>query len=268
MSLEELLPQSVLIAFAFLLGSVIGSFLNVVIHRVPREMSIANPPSHCPHCQYRLQWYWNLPLLGWLMLRGRCRNCRAPISIRYPIVELLTGLLAVAVLLQYGPTPWAIFQFAFVAALVAVTYIDIDHMIIPDVISLPGIAVGLVGQLLLPEGEFLLALIAVLAGGGGLLFIAWAHEKIRGVEGMGGGDIKLLAMIGAFTSPIGVLQTILVGSLVGSVIGIAYLAISRKGGETHIPFGPFLAFGAITFVLQPHWLERLLTGDMLLLSLF
>lgn len=248
--------------FAALLGLVVGSFLNVVIHRVPLKLSIVHPPSRCPNCKTQLKWYWNVPVLSWLALRGRCGKCRAPISPRYPLVELMTGLLAWALVVQFGPTPWALFQFVFVAALVAITFIDLDHMIIPDVISLPGIVVGLLGQLLLPEGDVVQALLAVAAGGGAFWLIAFLFEKLRGVEGMGGGDIKLLGMIGAFTSLFGVLQTVLVGSLIGSVVGIVYLAATRKGGQTRIPFGPFLAFGGLTASLFPTLLRDLLLAGV------
>lgn len=248
--------------FAGLLGLAIGSFLNVVIHRVPLKLSIVHPPSRCPNCKTQLRWYWNIPVLSWLALRGRCAKCRAPISARYPLVELVTGLLAWALVVRFGPTPWAAFQFVFAAALLAVTFIDLDHLIIPDVISLPGIVVGLLGQLLLPQGDVVQALIAVAAGGGSFWLIAFLFEKLRGVEGMGGGDIKLLAMIGAFTSPFGVLQTVLVGSLVGSVVGIAYLAATRKGNQTRIPFGPFLAFGGLTASLFPTILKDLLLASV------
>lgn len=244
--------------FAFLFGSAIGSFLNVVIYRVPLGISLVHPPSRCPHCETPITWYWNIPILGWLALRGRCRACKARISVRYPIVELLTGLLALAVVFVHGLTPWALFIFVFVAALVAITFIDIDHMIIPDVISLPGIVVGLAGQAFIPGGRIIPAAIAVLAGGGGFFLIAWGFEKIRGIEGLGGGDIKLLAMIGAFTSPLGVLQTILVGSLTGSLIGGIYMLKSGQGGGLRIPFGPFLAFGALTAVLIPEAMDYFL----------
>lgn len=250
--------EIVIQVFSALFGLVVGSFLNVVIHRVPLKLSIVHPPSRCPSCKTQLKWYWNVPVLSWLALRGRCGTCRAPISPRYPLVELVTGLLAWALVVQFGPTPWALFQFAFVAALVAITFIDLDHMIIPDVISLPGIVVGLLGQLVLPEGNIVQALIAVAVGGGSFWLIAFLFEKLRGVEGMGGGDIKLLAMIGAFTSPFGVLQTVLVGSLIGSVVGIVYLAATRKGGQTRIPFGPFLAFGGLTASLFPAFLPEIL----------
>ncbi len=250
--------------FAFLFGSAIGSFLNVVIYRLPLGLSIVHPPSHCPHCKIPLRWYWNIPVFGWLALLGRCRNCGAPIAFRYPFVELLTGLLGLGIVYQYGVTPWAIFMFVFACALVVVAFIDIDHMIIPDSISLPGIPLGLIGQVLLPEGNPLQAVIAVLVGGGGLYLLAWVHHRVRGVEGMGGGDIKLLAMIGAFSEPLAILQTILVGSLLGSVIGIGYLALSKKGKETRIPFGPFLSLGALTWVLWPDVFAAVLTGDALL----
>ncbi len=255
-------PEAVFYVFSFLIGISIGSFLNVVIYRVPEGMSIVSPPSRCPKCGVQLKWYWNVPLIGWLALRGKCAKCRVPISPRYPLVELLTGLIAVGIAYTYGPTLWALFMFVFAAALVAITFIDIDHMIIPNVISIPGVAVGLVGQALIPGGDVVQGLLGVLIGGGGLLAVAGLYYLIRRVEGMGLGDVKLLAMIGAFTGPMAILQTILVGSLFGSVIGIAWLALTKKDDQTPIPFGPFLAFGALTYVYFPDVLLSWLTADI------
>lgn len=249
------MPFEAAIGFVAAFGLVIGSFLNVVIHRVPLEQSIVHPPSRCPQCETPIRWYLNIPVLSWLALRGKCIQCKTPISFRYPMVELITGVLAVAVYFQYGLTPWALFQFSFVASLVAITFIDLDHYIIPDVISLPGILVGLTGQAIFQfttgEGHALNALYAVLIGGGGFYAIGWIFEKLRGIEGLGGGDVKLLAMIGAFSHPLGILQTVLVSSLVGTVIGGIFILVSKQGAQTRIPFGPFLALGALSVVLFP-----------------
>jgi leader peptidase (prepilin peptidase)/N-methyltransferase len=229
--------------FAF--GSIIGSFLNVCIVRLPEGNSVVHPPSHCPECRSPIAWYDNVPILSYLLLGGRCRACRTRISPVYPTVELLTGALAVALWLRLGPSAAFAGYFAFAAALVTITFIDLDHRIIPDVISLPGILVGLaisfVSPLVTPQD----ALIGVVAGGGSLLAVASAYQWIRGQEGMGGGDIKLLAMIGAFLGWQSVFVTLLVASLVGSIIGIALMIYQRADAKLAIPFGPFLACGAL-----------------------
>lgn len=268
-------------AAAFIVGSAVGSFLNVVIYRLPREESIISPPSRCPNCQAPIRWYHNVPILGWLILWGRCRTCKAPISWRYPFVELLTALLALSIVLRYGLSFSAAFMFVFGAALLAVTFIDLDHLIIPNEISLSGIVVGLLGQMAFDlaawpspanlttlqawfvHGRFLWALTAALLGGGGFWLLAEIFYRFRGIEGLGGGDVKLLAMIGAFTSPLGVLQTVLIGSSIGSVIGIAYILGSRKGAQARIPFGPFLAIGALSVVFWPDLVSGFLEDALL-----
>jgi len=229
----------------FVSGTIIGSFLNVCIVRLPAGLSIVHPPSHCPGCERPISWYDNVPILSYVALGGRCRRCRMRISPLYPTVEVLTGALAVALWLRLGPGLAFAGYLAFAAALVTITFIDLDHQIIPDVISLPGIAVGLAVSFVSPLVRPLDAILGVLAGGGFLLLVAWAYQAIRGQEGMGGGDVKLLAMIGAFLGWQSLFVTIMVASIVGSVIGIALMLYQRADTRLAIPFGPFLAGGAL-----------------------
>ncbi len=237
--------DGLVIVAVFAFGAIIGSFLNVCIVRLPEARSIVRPPSHCPTCKRDIPWYDNVPLLSYLLLRGRCRACRTRISLLYPIVELLSGGLAVALWQRLGPTPAFAGYFAFAAALVTITFIDLDHRIIPDVISLPGIVVGLLVSFVSPLVTPLDAVLGALAGGGVLLGIAYGYQAIRGQEGMGGGDIKLLAMIGAFLGWRSVFVTLMVASLIGSLIGVAVMVYQRADTKLAIPFGPFLASGAL-----------------------
>jgi leader peptidase (prepilin peptidase) / N-methyltransferase len=236
--------------FAFVFGAVIGSFLNVCIYRLPKGLSIVDPPSHCFHCKTPVRPIDNIPLLSYLLLRGRCHHCGTPFSARYFAVELLTGVIAVALLHHFGVTPTLFLYFAFAAALIVVTFIDVDYLIIPDAISLPGIGVGLTASFLF-EGmpTPIESAIGIVLGGGILWAVAFGYEKLTGVEGMGFGDVKLLAMIGAFLGWRGVPLCLLIGSLSGSVIGITAMAILGKNRRWEIPFGPFLALGALLTLL-------------------
>jgi leader peptidase (prepilin peptidase)/N-methyltransferase len=247
--------ETLTLAFVFVFGAIIGSFLNVCIVRLPDGRSVASPPSHCPKCQTYLAWYENVPILSYLVLGGRCRTCRVRISPLYPAVEVLTGALAVALFLRLGPTLAFAGYFAFAAALVVITFIDLDHQIIPDVISLPGIAVGLAFSLVSPLVTPLDALLGVLAGGGVLLAVAWLYKTFRGQEGMGGGDVKLLAMIGAFLGWQSIFVTLFVGSVIGSIIGVVVMLYEGADTKLAIPFGPFLAGGALVYLF---WGERIL----------
>ena len=185
------------VSLVFMFGLCIGSFLNVCIYRVPSSTSIINPSrSFCPQCNSTIQFYDNIPVLSYLWLRGRCRNCKAPISFRYPLVELMTGTLAIAILFKFGLTLEGAIYFVFMSSLLVITFIDIDHKIIPDIISLPGIPIGLAASFVLPAMTFTSSLLGLLAGGGSLLLVAWTYSLITRKEGMGGGDIKLLGMIG------------------------------------------------------------------------
>ncbi len=243
------------LTLAFVFGAIIGSFLNVCIARLPDGRSIVQPPSHCPKCRTFLAWYDNVPILSYLVLAGRCRTCRVRIPAIYPAVEVLTGALAVALFLRLGPTLAFAGYFAFATALVVITFIDLDHQIIPDVISLPGIAIGLAFSLVSPHVTPRDALLGALAGGGTLLAVAWTYQKLRRVEGMGGGDIKLLAMIGAFLGWQSIFVTLFVGSVIGSLIGVAVMLYEGADTKLAIPFGPFLAGGALVYLF---WGDRIL----------
>lgn len=235
-------------AFVFLFGAIVGSFLNVCIYRIPAEKSIVSPPSHCPSCGERVRPYDNIPLLSWLLLGGKCRFCRARISVRYPLVELLTALLTLFLFREYGFSADFAALFLFSAALVVITFIDLDHQIIPDIISLPGIPLGFAFSFFLPQVGWKNSMIGILAGGGSLLIVAYAYELITRKEGMGGGDIKLLAMMGAFLGWKSIPFIIFVGSLLGSVIGISLMIAQKKDSKLAIPFGPFLATAAIIYI--------------------
>lgn len=235
-------------AFAF--GAAVGSFLNVVILRLPAGESIVHPPSRCPNCGTDIRWYDNIPILSFLFLLGRCRDCGSSISFRYPLVELVTGCLALALFLRWGLTPAFGVFFPFCCAMVVVFGIDLDHMIIPDVISLNGIPIGIIASIFgfIPDMDWQASLIGMLVGGAVLYVPAAVYEKIRGIEGLGGGDIKLLAMIGAFTGIHGVLFVLFFSSLIGSLAAFIGIVVKGGGAKTPIPFGPFLTAAAIVYV--------------------
>lgn len=237
------------IGFFFLLGLLFGSFANVVILRLPKGESIVTPRSHCPQCKSLIAWYDNLPVLSWLLLRGRCRNCKTWISARYPLVELITGFLFAAVFWKYGYS-WSTLEYIiFVWALVIVSFIDIDHMILPDVFTLSGIVIGLAGAALNPERDFISSFAGVIFGGGILWSVAVLYYALRKEEGMGGGDIKLLAWMGAILGWQAIPFIILVSSVLGSIIGLGLAWRSRAGLKSVIPFGPYLALAALLFLL-------------------
>jgi len=238
------LPDTLIYIFTFIFGSIVGSFLNVCIHRIPEGRSIIFPPSSCPSCNKPIAFYDNIPIVSFIILLGKCRNCKAPISLRYPLVELLTGILSVISFRVFGLSPVLPFYFAFIAGLIVITFVDLQHQIIPDVISLPGIGIGFMASYFLPHG-LLNSLIGIVGGGGSLFLVAFIYQLITGREGMGGGDIKLLAMIGAFLGWKGVIITLFSGSFAGAVIGIILMLAKGKDSRYAIPFGPFLAGGAI-----------------------
>jgi leader peptidase (prepilin peptidase)/N-methyltransferase len=239
------MPDTIVFILPFLFGAVIGSFLNVCIYRVPLGMSIVSPPSSCPGCGARVPFYLNVPILSYIVLRGRCSSCRAPFSVRYPAVEAITGLLAVFIFMKFGPSTDALIYFVFISALIVITFIDLDHQIIPDVISLPGIVLGFAASFVLLDLTVQDSLIGLVFGGGVLYLIASGYHLVTGNEGMGGGDIKLLAMIGAFLGWKGVLLTLLLSSFTGAVIGGVLMYAFGKSSRYAIPFGPFLALGAL-----------------------
>lgn len=244
-----MIPQTLLAAFAALFGSVVGSFLNVVILRLPNEgESIAFPASHCPVCKTPLHWYENIPLLSYLFLLGKCGHCKTRISVQYPLVELAMAGLSAALLYTYGLSFEFACLFIFCAALLVIIVIDIHHQIIPDIISLPGIAAGLLFSFFSTTLTWQSSLIGIAVGGGVLYAIALTYFLIRKVDGMGGGDIKLLAMIGAWLGWQSLPFVIFASSFSGTVIGLIAMAYQKKGGHTRIPFGPFLSITALIFV--------------------
>ncbi len=222
--------------------------MNVCIYRLPVSKSIVRPRSMCTKCGNFIRFYDNIPVLSYLWLKGRCRNCGELISIRYPLVEIMSGLFALCAYLIFGFTLEGLIYYVFIATLLVITFIDIDHKIIPDIISIPGIPIGFIASFALPSLSYLDSLLGILVGGGSLFLVAWIYELIKGNDGMGGGDIKLLAMIGAFIGWKGVLFTIFVSSAIGTLVGIIVMLRTQKGLKLAVPFGPFLSIGAIIHI--------------------
>ena len=250
----------------FLFGLVVGSFLNVCIVRLPREQSIVSPRSQCPRCRTLIRWYDNIPLVSFLALRGKCRSCGLPISWRYPLVELLNGLLYLWACAAFGLTGEAGMVMALCSALLVITFIDLDHQIIPDVITLPGMVIGLLaaplfmsalepplafglGRLVPSAGTYLTgfvnSLVGLVLGAAPLFIIGWLWEKLRKVEAMGGGDVKYMGMVGSFLGWKGAFLTIMLGALTGSIVGLTLIALKQHQMDRVIPFGPYLAFGTL-----------------------
>ncbi len=240
--------------FVFLVGLIIGSFLNVCIYRIPEGKSILWPNSHCPACHKSLNWYHNIPVLSYIALGGRCSFCRKKISLRYPSVEFLTGFLFFAVFHRFGLSFVSCVYAFFVSLLVIITFIDLDFQIIPDVISLPGIVAGFLCSFAVPWLNWSDSLFGILLGGGSLLLVAKVYKLLAKVDGMGGGDIKLLAMIGAFLGWKAILPVIFLSSMVGCLIGIPLMLFKGSGTKLAIPFGPFLALAAVIYMLYGHLL--------------
>lgn len=251
---------TVMLAFAFILGAVIGSFLNVCIYRIPAGESIVHPPSRCPGCGAGIRWYQNVPILSWVLLGGRCAACKVRISPRYPLVEALTGLLFAFVLYRFGLQSFVPVYWLFAAALIVITFIDLDHQIIPDVISLPGIVVGFLCSFAVPWLSWGDSLLGILAGGGSLYLVAVGYELLTKKEGMGGGDIKLLAMIGAFLGWQAVLPVIFLSSFVGSLVGVPVMLLKKADSKLALPFGPFLAAAALFYLFWGPQLIRWYLG--------
>jgi leader peptidase (prepilin peptidase) / N-methyltransferase len=268
-------PPPVAYIITGVLGAIIGSFLNVVIHRLPREESIVFPHSRCPSCGAAIAFYDNVPMLSYVLLRGRCRNCQTSIPPRYPAVELLTALIFVAVTWRDGLTLALPFDLAFVSALVALIFIDAEHMILPNAITYPGIFFALIARIAIPylagtsyldDLEPLMlgvlhglpvwvvsligALIGALVGGGSLWLMAWTWEKLRGIEAMGLGDVKMMFMVGAYFGWRLTVVTLFLGVLSGSIIGILLmLREGKRDMQMLLPFGVFLGIGATAAML-------------------
>jgi len=234
-----------LIAWAAGFGLLIGSFLNVVIHRLPREESLVTPRSRCPACQTPIRPWDNIPIVSFLLLRGRCRDCGRPISWRYPLVEGLTGLLFALTVARFGMTFLALSLLFLVSALVVVAFVDLDHQVIPNVITLPGIPLGLLAGLAVGSPPVLDRVLGALTGAGFLYLVLLYGSALYGQDAMGEGDLNLIALVGAFLGWRGAAVTILIGCVVGSIVGLAMIGLGRLRRREHMPFGPFLAMGAL-----------------------
>jgi leader peptidase (prepilin peptidase)/N-methyltransferase len=283
---QGVLPAPLIGSFAFVLGLVIGSFLNVCILRIPGGKSIVLPASACPKCGTVIKPYDNIPVFSWLILRGKCRSCKAPISPMYPFVEFLTGLLFLGCFLAFGATVDTLKCSVFAAILVVLIFTDVRERILPDLVNYTGFALGLLFSVFtkptdgtslwlanrifdFPPPTPVLSLIDALIGaalGSGLLWlVSEAYFKLRGKEGMGLGDVKMMLMAGAFLGAKRTLLTILAGSILGSLIGVAIIAAKRKDSEYELPFGTFLGAGALLVVFfgtpVVNWYQTLLTGQ-------
>ncbi len=232
------------------LGAMVGSFLNVCAARLPKGRSLWMPGSACPACQSPIRWYDNVPVLSFLLLRGRCRDCQERIAWRYPIVEIGTALLFFFAYLQIGWRPDLLLALVLLAALVAITAIDLEHQLIPDLITLPGIVVGFVGSVLLGRGSWLNSLVGIIVGGGAFFLVI-----VLSRGGMGGGDMKLGAMLGAFLGWKLLLLGLFLAAFLGGAVAAALLVAGRKGRKDPLPFGPFLAFGGAVSLF---WGEEIL----------
>lgn len=239
----------------FALGAVVGSFLNVCIHRLPRGESVVRPRSRCPSCGASIRWHENVPIVSWLLLRGRCSACGGRISWRYPVVEALSGALVAGLFLGYGPG--AAFPIAafFALSLLVLFFTDLDHRLLPDAVTLPGLAVGLASAWWSPflgehgPGRLAMAAAGAAIGGGFLWAVGAAYGRLRGVEAMGLGDVKLAAMAGAFAGPKGVVFTLLAASVAGAAVGLALISLRGKSLKDALPFGCFLAPAALAGLL-------------------
>jgi leader peptidase (prepilin peptidase) / N-methyltransferase len=234
---------------ALLFGLIVGSFANVCIYRLPRRESVVSPPSRCPACGTLIKARDNVPVFGWLLLAGRCRACRAPISWRYPVVEAANGLLWLGLATLGGPRPGTFVAMALVTALLVLGLIDLDHKLLPDAITLPGIAAGLLASFLPGSPVRPLGALAA-AAGGWLAFaaVAKAYERTRGIEGLGQGDWKMAAMLGAFLGWKGMLLAVLIASVAGTAVGLAAVALRGRDMKYALPLGTFLSAGGIAVV--------------------
>jgi leader peptidase (prepilin peptidase)/N-methyltransferase len=239
-------PATILLAA--LLGLAVGSFLNVCIHRLPRGESLVYPPSRCPRCGRALRWHDNIPVLSWIWLGGRCGQCQAPISVQYPIVEVVTAALIVGIVMLTPPGPLLASRLVFACALVVLFAVDLEHHLLPNAITLPGIIVGWLFSFFAPPG-WQASLMGILLGAGLLYGTAAAYYLVRREEGLGMGDVKMLAMVGAFLGWKAVLLTLVLASFSGALVGIAMIATSRGGMRYALPFGTFLAVGAVVAML-------------------
>jgi leader peptidase (prepilin peptidase)/N-methyltransferase len=244
------------IVLIFILGLIVGSFSNVCIYRIPRNESIIYPASHCPNCRSNISPKDNIPLLSYILLKGRCRNCKIKISIQYPIVELLTGLIYLIIYLTYGLGIQSLIYIILSSALIIISFIDLNEQIVPDVISLPGIAIGFILSFFVPYISFINSALGVVAGGGTILIIGLVGSVIFKKEAMGGGDVKLAAMIGAFLGWRYIIISLFLGFFLGALAGIFLILSKIKSREDAIPFGPFIVLGSFITLL---WGEKIIS---------
>lgn len=244
----DLEVESLWSVFFFWVGACLGSFANVVIYRLPKNQSVVSPRSHCYSCNQPIKWFDNIPIISYLVLRGKCRNCMAKFSVRYLLVELLMASLFALAFVYYGWSYTLIEVLIFIFGIVVCVFIDFDHFILPDIFTLSGIVIGFIGSILIPERSILDSIFGILLGGGFLWALAFIYYQLTGREGMGGGDIKLLAWIGAVLGWKAVPFVILVSSIVGSLVGIVVSLKSKSGLKAVIPFGPYLGLGALLYL--------------------
>jgi leader peptidase (prepilin peptidase)/N-methyltransferase len=240
----------------FILGLIVGSFSNVCIYRIPRNESIIYPASHCPKCRSKIKPVDNIPLLSFILLKGRCRNCKSKISIQYPIVELLTGLIYLIIYLTYGLSVQTLIYIILSSALIIIAFIDLNQQIVPDIISLPGIVIGFILSFFVSYISFINSALGVLVGGGIILIIGMAGSIIFKKEAMGGGDVKLAAMIGAFLGWRYIIISLFLGFFLGALAGIILILSKIKSREDVVPFGPFIVLGSFITLL---WGDKIIT---------
>lgn len=240
----------------FILGLIVGSFSNVCIYRIPRNESIIFPASHCPKCHSPIKPVDNIPLLSYILLKGRCRNCKSKISIQYPIVEFLSGLIYLIIYLTYGLSIQTLVYIILSSALIIIAFIDLNEQIVPDIISLPGIVAGLVLSFFVPYISFIDSASGIVVGGGIILIIGLAGSAIFKKEAMGGGDVKLAAMVGAFLGWRYIIISLFLGFFLGALAGIILIISKIRSREDAVPFGPFIVLGSLITLL---WGEKIIT---------
>ena len=244
------------VVLIFILGLIVGSFSNVCIYRIPRNESIVYPASHCPKCRSNISPKDNIPLLSFILLKGRCRNCKSKISLQYPIVELLTGLIYLIIYLIFGLSIQTLIYIILSSALIIIAFIDLNEQIVPDVISLPGIVIGFIISFFVSYISFINSALGVLVGGGIILIIGLAGSVIFKKEAMGGGDVKLAAMIGAFLGWRYIIISLFLGFFLGALAGIFLILSKIRSREDAIPFGPFIVLGSFITLL---WGEKIIS---------
>lgn len=246
-----------------LAGAAVGSFLNVCILRIPRGLSIVSPPSHCPKCNHPIRIYDNIPVIGYLLLRGKCRDCKEKISVRYPLIEILTAIIACLLFRKFGLTTAYLSVFVFTCTLIVITFVDFDHQIIPHVITLSGIPLFAFLSVAFMGFTLVDSFLGIMVGAGVLYFVAIYYEALTGREGMGGGDVNLLAMLGAFLGWRSLLPILLISSFVGAIVGLGFILWKGKDMRYAVPFGPFLCFAALLYLFYgPYFIDLLVKSRL------